>query len=182
MAPRPSSVRISYRPKRSRPRSSIGVLCGVGASAFVKLIFTGSARGRFHLALDCGDDPNADYVFAQHVSDFSRLIWGESIEQLKSNLNALQDGDGVMMQANLDGRRTGLTADGKTNTRSFCRRFFVSHASPNERFPRRSLYRSRPQRGLRPSVVIVRWKANRTKLPSCLALRDSMNVRVSSVR
>src|ERR1700687_220484 len=123
MAPRPSSDRIWYRPKRSFLRSSIGAICGCGVSGLQSFVCTRSAarRSRLVVRLDvrrCADK-HADYVLVQHLQDFLRLLEAESVQQFEANLSTPKCRNGVMVGANFDYDRPTLLANAKTNACSF---------------------------------------------------------------
>src|SRR5260370_35075762 len=105
MARRPNSVRISYRPKRSLLRSSIGVMCGFRGSRFHSFVLTSY---RFCLDVQPRSDNHADYVLDQYIQNLPGLREGDSVQQFEANLNAPEPGNAVLVQTSFDDERATL--------------------------------------------------------------------------
>src|SRR5260370_12632677 len=116
MARRPNSVRISYRPKRSLLRSSIGVMCGFRGSRFHSFVLTSY---RFCLDVQRRSDNHADYVLVQYIQNLPGLLEGDSVQQFEANLNAPERGNGVMVESSFDDDRPTLPAYAKPNPCSY---------------------------------------------------------------
>jgi hypothetical protein len=94
----------------------MGVVIGSGSrpagSAGRGLLFIAGAPVR------CGHT-QTDHVFIQYIEEFVRSIESNTVEELEFNANALESGNRVVVEADLDDIRSTLPTNCKTDTSPF---------------------------------------------------------------